>query len=710
MKKWAWLVLLIPIGLYLPNLNRFTFPVLSNYSDLLITHWPNANFIHQEILLHHSLPLWNDSILAGYPFFANPLSGLWYLPGWFANLFPTASAFNLLFLAHIFAGSLGIYLILKDEKLPIELALLGAIAFEMMPKLWAHFGQGHVSLVYAVCLTPWLLLLTRRAFLSKPGNIYRFLPAFLIAGIAIADPRWIPYAMLIWIMDYGNYFRKIPTPPARKSRHWLLFFLSNIGLGILMASILILPMAQYTQLSTRSLMTLQDTLAFSLPILKIPLILYPSPGITAEWVFYLGGLGFICVLLAVLNRKIRSASMIWLIIFFLGIVIAISGSIPVLSQLWRLPGLSLIRVPSRALFLSGFAACFLISHVIQEIFQRTVNKKTTNLALAACIAIGGLIPLFTVMTGTTLNLVGVIQGSISLLIFALILFFILNRDFQTTWVWLIVGFLLLDFSLLNFQSFKFVDQVVAFTQGKSYLKFIQSNPIDTTRIFTPSNSLPQQTASLAGIEMVNGIDPLQLKSLNHFLPFWTSSGKILDGYSVTFPPFLTGNPDSDNSEMVLDTDKLGFLNVKYVLSKFPIENSKLLPVEQTGEGYIYENLDFRPRAWIQSASDPIGKNIQETPYIQKSANEIKLITNQPGMLVLSEVFYTGWKASIDGDPIPIQQQEGLLRSVIVPEGNHQVIFTFQPDIFWISLIITLFTCLGLILMVIIEFRESHDRP
>jgi hypothetical protein len=710
MKRWAWLVLLIPIGLYVPNLNRFAFPVFSSYSDLLITHWPNANFIHREIILHHAIPLWNDSILAGYPFFANPLSGLWYMPGWIVNLFPTTGAFNLLFLAHIFAGSIGIYLILKDEKLSAEIALLGAIAFEMMPKLWAHFGQGHVSLVYAVCLTPWLLFLTRRAFLSKPRNPYRFFPAFFIAGIIFADPRWVPYALLIWIIDYWNIFRQNPMHLRDKSYGWILFYLSQLGLGILLAFILILPMVQYTQLSTRSLMTLQDNLVFSLPISKIPLILFPSPGISAEWVFYFGGLGFISVLLATINKKIRTTSIVWLILFFLGIIIAISGSIPVLSQLWRLPGVSLIRVPSRAMFLCGVAACFLIPQVVHGILQGTMNKKATNLALAACMAIGGLIPLVAVVTGAASNLVGVIQGSISLFIFALILFVILNRNFQTNWVWWIVGFFLLDLSLLNFQSIRFVDQADAYKQGKTFLEIIQSDLTDSTRIFTPSNSLPQHTAGQAGIEMVNGIDPLQLSSLIDFLPFRSSTGQKIEGYSVTFPQFRTGNPETDNADLVLDTTKLGLLNVKYVLSAFPIKNTRLKPVGQTDEGYISENLDFRPRAWIQNESDPAGKNILETPELQKSANQIQLTTHQAGMLVLSEVFYPGWKATIDGESLPIQRLEGFLRRVNVPEGIHQVVFIFQPEVFWVGMTISLITFLGIILFVYIDFRRYHDRP
>jgi len=708
MKKWAWLVLLIPIGLYLPNLNRFAFPLLSQYSDLLVTHWPNANFIHQSVFFQHQLPLWNDSILAGYPFFANPLAGLWYLPGWIANLFPTSTAFNGLFLAHILIGGLGIYLLLRDEDYLVEYAILGALAFELMPKLWAHFAQGHISLVYAVCLTPWLLLITRRAILSKPGNYYRFLPAFLIAGIILADPRWLPYALILWFATLVQVFRSEWSLLRKKKWYWGRFYLIHLGLGIMISAILILPMIQYAQLSTRSLMTLQDNLAFSLPLSKLILALFPSPGITAEWVFYLGGLGFISLLLVVANPEARSRSFVWLSVFLFGILIAISASIPLFSQVWRLPGLSLIRVPSRALFMCGFAVCFLIPLAVKSVVNKTGSRKSTNLILAACAALGGLILIASMAAGTPALLSGAIQGAASIFIFAIILFVLHNRNISAHWVWFIVGVLLLDFTAYNFRSIQFLDHTTAFSSGSSFLKFLSSQTGEPFRIFTPSNSLPQQTASQAGVEMANGIDPMQLTALQKFSLFNIPGSDKSNGYSITFPPFRTGTPESDNRDILLDTKKLGLLNVKYVPSAFPVENGRLQLVVNDKEGYIYDNLDFLPRAWIQDPASPPGTEIIEIPVFHKNANQISLTTKQGGLLILSEIMYPGWKAWIDGQLVTLNPQAIILRSIEVPKGEHEVIFRFQPDILWLGITITAMTAIGLIIFGLISLRRRHD--
>ena len=45
--------------------NTILRPPDSEYTDLLITHWPNAEFFKQSVLQDHCWPLWNPSIFSG---------------------------------------------------------------------------------------------------------------------------------------------------------------------------------------------------------------------------------------------------------------------------------------------------------------------------------------------------------------------------------------------------------------------------------------------------------------------------------------------------------------------------------------------------------------------------------------------------------------------------------------------------------------------
>ena len=48
-----------------------------------------------------------------------------------------------------------------------------------------------------------------------------------------------------------------------------------------------------------------------------------------------------------------------------------------------------------------------------------------------------------------------------------------------------------------------------------------------------------------------------------------------------------------------------------------------------------------------------------------------------GVLVLSEVAYPGWVATVDGSPAPIYVANGLLRAVPLPAGAHLVELRFE---------------------------------
>ena len=59
-------------------------------------------------------------------------------------------------------------------------------------------------------------------------------------------------------------------------------------------------------------------------------------------------------------------------------------------------------------------------------------------------------------------------------------------------------------------------------------------------------------------------------------------------------------------------------------------------------------------------------------------------TSEPAYLVLSDSYYPGWSATLDGEEIPIHKADVAFRAVAVPAGEHQVVFRYLPTHFWVG--------------------------
>ena len=88
-------------------------------------------------------------------------------------------------------------------------------------------------------------------------------------------------------------------------------------------------------------------------------------------------------------------------------------------------------------------------------------------------------------------------------------------------------------------------------------------------------------------------------------------------------------------------------------------------------------------------------------------NDIAIEVNNlaDGFLVLSEIYYPGWKAFIDGQPTKVLKADYALRAVYLPEGRHQVRFTFDPLSFKIGALLSLLG-LGTLIAICVNQRKT----
>jgi hypothetical protein len=112
------------------------------------------------------------------------------------------------------------------------------------------------------------------------------------------------------------------------------------------------------------------------------------------------------------------------------------------------------------------------------------------------------------------------------------------------------------------------------------------------------------------------------------------------------------------------------------------------------EAEIYQP-DFNPRESVL-LQNPIGfESAQEEPYFQELAEpefygcnlvRFRFQNPTPSLLVLTDLFYPGWTAKVNGKAVPIHKAYGFARAVEVPEGEVEVEFLFRPTGWLASLI------------------------
>jgi Bacterial membrane protein YfhO len=129
-----------------------------------------------------------------------------------------------------------------------------------------------------------------------------------------------------------------------------------------------------------------------------------------------------------------------------------------------------------------------------------------------------------------------------------------------------------------------------------------------------------------------------------------------------------------------------------------IKPSEVLTAIQTGrlaDGRIYEPrkiaLVEHPGAPQQTVAPLATTDMAQIQKLEETQIIIQTQTAIPTFLVLADVFYPGWQATIDGRSVPIVPTNYVQRGVQLPAGQHQVQFEFRPLSFRIGQSITAMT-------------------
>jgi hypothetical protein len=104
-----------------------------------------------------------------------------------------------------------------------------------------------------------------------------------------------------------------------------------------------------------------------------------------------------------------------------------------------------------------------------------------------------------------------------------------------------------------------------------------------------------------------------------------------------------------------------------------------------------------PGCAVEAPSAP--EAMPEFVRYEPSGIDIKLQAAAPALLVLSDLFYPGWEATVDGRPAEILRANYVMRAVAIPEGAHEVRFLYRPASFRAGVAASAAGCLAVALLI-----------
>ena len=112
-----------------------------------------------------------------------------------------------------------------------------------------------------------------------------------------------------------------------------------------------------------------------------------------------------------------------------------------------------------------------------------------------------------------------------------------------------------------------------------------------------------------------------------------------------------------------------------------IENGEMPDFDRAYEALIDERSlkDLHGRYGLDRSAEPTqGEALVRIVSYKRNCVIIQADSDKPGVLVLHDLFYPGWEATIDDEPTPVLRMNLLFRGVELPRGRHIVAFRFNP--------------------------------
>lgn len=707
-----------------------------------------------ESLRQGKLPFWNPYSFSGTPHLANWASAVFYPLNGFIFILGKVPFYVFLKLSAVVLAGLFTYLYLKALKIGKRASFVGAVifAFSSVMLIWeSEIWQSSHSVVWLP-----LILWTIEKFSQAKKPIYLILGGLFLAFSVLAGYTQITIYVYLFALTYVIF---------RRCFAFLLAFVLSVAFSAVhllpaFEFFWLSPRKEIamTELNLSFLLPLKHLVTFFIPDFFGHIVdsnwYAKRPGQYYESMVYVGVVPLVLTSLAFLRKKLRNY--VWFFFFWGLLSLTLVFNLPTSRLVYglRLPFLS-TAIPIRIIFMTAFSFSVLAAFGISWWLKNKKEWRRVIFSLMPLALVFGMIALW--LFWSSYQKVLIKDFPTDWFVIALANFKTPARIFGLTLIVLILGslkpvlkkYLYLPIVILVVvHSFIFAHKYLTFTPPlfiypqNSLLSFFKDN-LGVYRFWGyDQGRLETNFGTVYQIASPEGYDPVNIKRYNQLFSAVFDQGEYtgMVSRSDAMIPLALKSPLEDDHLYRLKI--LNLVGVKLVAhysenqAKGIFENESFKLIWQEPPFYVYENKKAFSRAFLVSESiyaesdqesiklvlspkvDLSQKVVLEeqielseinsqdkgkAQIVNYSPNKvvIKVATSKNQFLVLTDPYYPAWRAKIDNQSTKIYPANHAFRAVVIPPGEHEVVFEYQSSTFKVGAGITLlslFFSVGLILL------------